>query len=137
LDPIASPGGGHVVRGFVFSNRLPGRTMEILTLTHARIRAGQGDVKGARRVLTAILQRSPDHIEARALLEELEGKTGAEAMPEREELLADPKATDERRLAERFRRSLGRRERVPDVRGRVRRLEAWLTRIRGRDLESG
>ena len=111
--------------------------MEILTLTHARIRAGQGDLKGARRVLKAILLRSPDHIEARALLEELDGKTGREAMPEREELLADPEATDARRLAERFRGTLSRREPVQDVRGRVRRLEAWLTRIRGRDLESG
>ena len=44
-DSIASPGGGHVVRGFVFS--VSGAAVEILTMTHARIRARQGDVAGA------------------------------------------------------------------------------------------
>lgn len=109
--------------------------MEILTLTHARIRAGQGDLSGARRVLRSILERSPDHAAARALLEELDGKAEREAVQERAEPLSEPEAADARRLARRFRRSLGRREQIPDVPGRVRRLEAWLTRIRGRDLE--
>ena len=110
--------------------------MDILTLTHARIRAAQGDVRGARRVLRAILERSPDNAEAQALLEELNGRSGRAAAPDRAEPLAPPRAADARTLAERFRRSLGPPEPISDVPGRVRRLEAWLSRIRGGDLES-
>ena len=105
--------------------------MEILTLTHARIRSGQGDLAGARRVLRAILKRSPDDAEARALLEHLSGRAGREATPERVEAVAAPEAADASSLAEEFRRSLGSRHRNSDVTGRVRRLEVWLARIRG------
>jgi hypothetical protein len=135
LISIASPGGGHVVRGFVFS--VTGAAVEILTMTHARIRAKQGDVAGARRVLKGILERSPDDPEARALLVELEGKAGRQARVEPAEPLALPEAADARALADRFRRSLRPSSRMAHVSGRVRRLEAWLTRIRGRGTDAG
>jgi hypothetical protein len=109
--------------------------MEILTLTHARIRAGQGDVTGARRVLRAILELSPNNAEAQALLEELSGRAGREVAAERGAPLPAPEGADARSLAEEFRRSLGSRDRNSDVTGRVRRLETWLTRIRGGDRD--
>jgi len=111
--------------------------MEILTLTHARIRAGQGDLAGARRVLRAILERSPNDAEAQALLEHLSGRSGRDATPERVESVPAPEAADARSLAEEFRRSLGSRHRESDVTGRVRRLEVWLARIRGADSDHG
>ena len=104
-------------------------------MTHARIRARQGDVSGARRVLTGILERSPDDAEARTLLAELEGKAGRRARVEPAEPLVLPEAADARALADRFRRTLAPAPRIAVVSGRVRRLEAWLTRIRGRDLD--
>lgn len=45
---------------------------EFATLTHARLRAQQGDVAGATRLLSAILAVEPDHLEARSLLLRLE-----------------------------------------------------------------
>lgn len=106
-------------------------------MTHARIRATQGDVAGARRVLEGILARTPDDAEARALLDELRSKAGRKARAEPVESLALPEAADARALADRFRRSLGPAKPIADVSGRVRRLEAWLSRIRGRDLDTG
>ena len=44
------------------------------TLTHARLRAGQGDVAGAVRILRVILAAQPNHTEARAFLGELDGR---------------------------------------------------------------
>jgi len=44
------------------------------TLTHARLRASQGDVSGAVRILRVILSVQPDHDEARAMLASLEDR---------------------------------------------------------------
>ena len=41
------------------------------TLTHARLRASQGDVEGALRILRVILAVQPAHREAQALVDEL------------------------------------------------------------------
>ena len=41
------------------------------TLTHARLRAAQGDVQGALRILRVILAVQPAHRDARALVDEL------------------------------------------------------------------
>ena len=41
------------------------------TVTHARIRAAQGDSRQARQILKAILQQEPSHPEATRLLGEL------------------------------------------------------------------
>ncbi len=56
------------------STRLP-------TLTHARIRAMQGDVDGARRIVQEILSARPGDCAARALLDEI-GLTQARERPE-------------------------------------------------------
>ena len=49
----------------------PGAERALTTVTHARIRAQQGDLATARRILQAILEDEPEHAEACALLETL------------------------------------------------------------------
>jgi len=104
-------------------------TLHPLTLTHARIRAAQGDVRGARKILHAILRERPAEVEARELLAEL----AARPQVEREELRdvdpAAPVAAEAGRLAAPFRRALGREREAPGAR-RIRRLERWLERVR-------
>jgi hypothetical protein len=48
----------------------------LATLTHARLRAEQGDVRGARRLLRAIVARRPDDERARELLARLGDRAG-------------------------------------------------------------
>jgi hypothetical protein len=43
------------------------------TVTHARLRAGQGDHAQACRILKQILKRHPGHLEATKLLKEYSG----------------------------------------------------------------
>ena len=43
------------------------------TLTHARLRAGQGDLRGAREILEELLGHKSHQRAARRLLEQLEG----------------------------------------------------------------
>jgi len=78
----------------------------LLTLTHARVRAGQGDLRGARRVLREMLRLSPEHRPAKRLLEQLAG-TGKGLRIERAG--SDGSTTAHR----------------------IRRLEAWLSRVSG------
>jgi uncharacterized protein HemY len=47
----------------------------IATVTHARVRASQGDVQGALRVLHGVLAVSPGDEEALRLRDELTGAT--------------------------------------------------------------
>ena len=49
------------------------------TLTHARLRALQGDYAAAERLLCELLERQPDHAEARALLRSIAGRVPIEA----------------------------------------------------------
>lgn len=49
----------------------------LATLTHARLRAEQGDVAGARRILDRLLLRDPLNDEARRLLRALRGSSGS------------------------------------------------------------
>jgi hypothetical protein len=100
----------------------------LTTLTHARLRALQGDVGAARRILTAVLEQAPDDSEARTLLEELAGRGSgprpaeAEQVPER-----PPERGDPAEMAARFKGVLGGGSDDP---GRVvRRLERWLERV--------
>ena len=72
----------------------------LLTLTHARVRAGQGDLRGARRVLRGMLATSPEHAQARRLLAELSPQA-----PGAPDGVRDPRAA------------------------RIRRLRAWLGRL--------
>jgi hypothetical protein len=95
------------------------------TLTHARLRASQGDVAGAVRILRVILDVQPGHDEARALLAELSGRMG---VPHREPEDVAPlpvKAATADGLARRFRGMLS----ADGTRGGIDRLSAWLTRV--------
>ena len=102
--------------------------MHPLTVTHARIRAAQGDVEGARRILGAILAERPEHAAARELLAALADRTGAARDDQPPAALAPPVAGDVRHLAARFRRSLGRAAEPPSG-ARIRRLRRWLARV--------
>ena len=94
------------------------------TLTHAKLRAAQGDVRGAVRILHVILEVQPGHHEARAFLAEIENRL-AVTHTEPPEVAAEavmPATVGD--LTRRFRNAL-------DARGpsdRVRRLSLWLER---------
>jgi hypothetical protein len=98
------------------------------TLTEARLRAGQGDVSGARDLLQAVLEGDPANQEARRLLERLEGQEDRPRGGGDAAQLAPPQATEAAELSTRFRQALG----APDGRARIRRLQRWLLRIRKR-----
>ena len=100
--------------------------MDLVTVTHARIRADQGDLTGARRILREILDRNPDHREARALLAELAGRGDAPHREESDSRLEDARPATPSELAGDFRNALGR---VPRTRRITHRLETWLSRI--------
>jgi len=86
------------------------------TVTHAKLRLGQGDVREARRILSGILDRDPDDSAARELLAELSdgGRPTRKAPPET--------------ATKSFRRALG-----IDLDARrdvIDRLEDWLRRVK-------
>jgi hypothetical protein len=94
------------------------------TITHARLRASQGDLATARRVLRAILASDPDHVEAARLLEAL-GDGEGDAFPVETggiEASREPATAEE--LAGRFRDALA----PGDVRSE--RLRRWVEAIR-------
>ena len=98
--------------------------VEPLTMTHARIRAAQGDVAGARRVLEGILRARPDHELAMSLLAELQAGRAARRATEA------PSAVQARGVADGPRRGLDPARRVDQVwRRRIRRLRGWLERV--------
>jgi hypothetical protein len=123
------------------------------TMTHARLRADQGDLVGARRILRDILEGDPRNDEARALLARLGSRRGRQAADDRPApaglpaaamadaglpAVASAKAGD---LADAFRRELSTDEPSPapdagdaahtaTTARRVERLERWLARIR-------
>lgn len=71
------------------------------TLTHARLRAAQGDVGGAWRILQAVLARDPLDGAALHLLQSL-GEGRVPAAEPHEERLEQPVPGDARLLARRF-----------------------------------
>jgi len=102
---------------------------EIATLTHARLRAAQGDVVGARRIVAEILRHEPQHPEAQELLPRLGAGRGRPAELADEPAPGPPEAGDPAQLAARFQSRLAG---VPPPRDpRIVRLEDWLQRIRG------
>jgi Flp pilus assembly protein TadD len=93
-------------------------------VTHARLRAQQGDRQGAVKILLALLQQRPGDREARELLANLPGGPGL--APEIEEpAVAPPTPASARELAGAFRRTL---DRPQAARGRLARFLAAVTR---------
>ena len=99
------------------------------TLTHARVRAAQGDIDGARRILRGILQRDPDHTEALGFLGELDGRRNRSTGEPTAEPAPPARPASAAQLARRFRRALGGRRDEPETESRIERLRAWLDRI--------
>lgn len=100
------------------------------TLTHARIRAGQGDRSGARRVLREVLEREPWNREARDYFDQLAGQDRLRPAEMPEAVPEPPLAATAEDLGARFRELL---EIGPDE--RIQRLNAWLGRISERQGE--
>ena len=96
------------------------------TLTHARLRAAQGDVGGAVRILRVILEVQPEHHEARRLLGEIEGRVAVVHKEPAEDSAAAVMPATAGGLARRFRDALGGR----GSSARVERLSLWLEGMR-------
>lgn len=94
------------------------------TLTHARLRAAQGDVRGAARILCVILEVQPGHEEARRLLAEIEDRVAVVHKEPAEDQAEAVMAATASGLTKRFRDTLGARRRS----ARVERLLVWLER---------
>jgi hypothetical protein len=97
------------------------------TLTHARLRAAQGDVSGAVRILRVIVGAEPTHDEARRLLDELQGRPNRAAVEPEAPPLAERAAARASELAGRFRETIG-GVAPPDAGTRRERLSRWLVR---------
>ena len=100
----------------------------LITLTHARLRARQGDLRTARRIVRKILDEDPENVEARALLDSFTGRAGREAAAEARSELEPRQAADAAQLATRFREALGRTH--SGTERKIARLKRWRTRIR-------
>jgi len=101
----------------------------LATITHARLRAAQGDIRGARALLLDILHRNPGHRQAKELLAQITGREDKQRSAERAEQLAAPEPGDPDRLSEEFKQVLFRGDRPR--RARIERLEQLLRRITG------
>jgi hypothetical protein len=97
-------------------------------VTHARLRARQGDLRSARRILRTILAADPAHAGARRLLDEIGGRPDAPADEPREESVEAPRAATASELRGRFREALAAPERTA-ARRTIARLTALLGRI--------
>lgn len=100
----------------------------LATVTHARLRASQGDVRGARSLLRTRLGRNPDDGEARALLDALCAATDRERVRTGECSLAAPVAATGAELRGAFRDALGDATSCGDERATLRR---WLVALEG------
>lgn len=95
------------------------------TLTHARLRASQGDVAGAIRILRVILEVQPGHHQAREFLADIENRHAVahtEPLEPIAEAVTPARAGD---LTHRFREALDAHRPNPGIR----RLQSWLERI--------
>ena len=88
-------------------------------------------MRGARKILHAILRERPAEPEARELLRALAARAQVEGEELHEAETAAAVAADAGRLAAAFRRALGREREAPGAR-RIRRLERWLERVASR-----
>jgi len=118
-------GGGGVRGAFPVS----GATRGWATCTNARLRAAQGDVAGARRILATVLGREPGNTEAERLHRDLIGRADEDARPAADaEAPGAPVPGDARAERDRFRAALGPSSAEERLR-RIDRLERWLDRI--------
>jgi hypothetical protein len=104
---------------------------QLATITHARLRAAQGDIRGARALLLDILHRHPGHGEAKELLAQITGREHAERTTEPAKPLAAPESGDPALLSAQFKQHLSHGNRPG--RARIERLEQLLRRITGRE----
>jgi hypothetical protein len=95
------------------------------TVTHARLRALQGDPAGAVRILEAVLARRPEDAAARELLRNLPRGRAREAEGD-EAPVAPPTAASADELARTFRRTLA--PPPTPARSRLQRFLAAITR---------
>lgn len=99
----------------------------LLTTTHAKLRAAQGDVKTARRILRAILAARPADEEAGALLATISRAADRSHSEPQDDALPPPEAARGEDLSARFREALAGRPAA--AAGLRRRLEDLLRRI--------
>jgi hypothetical protein len=102
-----------------------------VTLTHARLRAEQGDRSGARAILARLLADDPGNLAARKLLLQLDVQPDTEHEPERDEPAGARQPADAESLGARFRSALGEAGPQGDEE-RAGKLRRWLRRIGGR-----
>lgn len=98
------------------------------TVTHARLRARQGDARSARLILRSILAEDPANPEARELLEEIGGRPDVPAVEAREEPAPAPRSASATELRGRFQAALAPPKGTP-ARRTIARLEALLLGI--------
>jgi hypothetical protein len=101
----------------------------LATVTHAKLRAAQGDAAAAREILQAILEAYPGDEEARAVLARLEGERDRPVPVEEEDSVGPPQTEDPAALAARFRKTLRGRGEEKGGSGVILRFEALLERI--------
>jgi len=101
----------------------------LLTTTHAKLRAAQGDVATARRILQAILAERPGDEEAAALLATLAPAADAGYSEPKDEPLAPPEPARGDELSARFREALAAGPPIEATGGLRTRLEDFLRRI--------
>ena len=104
----------------------------LASMTHARLRVRQGDYREAGRLLREILERNPQHAEARELLLGIARRPDTTAPRVQEERpTSPPTPSDPECLVGRFREVLGGSGFAPSSGDRrVGRLERWLHKIR-------
>ena len=98
------------------------------TLTHARLRAAQGDVRAARAILRAILRREPGHAAAVAALKKLGGRRDRSRSNTRAEAPGPRRPASVALLANTLREALG-PESERSCRAQVARLRNLLGKI--------
>jgi hypothetical protein len=98
------------------------------TVTHARLRARQGDARTARTILRSILAADPSNVEARTLLDEIGKRPDLPAAEPPDEALAAPRPARASELGGRFREALAPRD-GPAPRRTIERLRALLERL--------
>jgi hypothetical protein len=96
------------------------------TLTHAKLRAAQGDIDGAVRILRVILEAQPNHVEAREALDGLEHRVAVTYHEPTQPTPEEARPSSAADLKDRFREALA----SGPTATRVARLNRWIGRVR-------